>query len=86
MSREIEQLKKDVRNRDVQIATLTSKMARVKQSAQDNSEETARDKELTGLRLVSRLINSVTVNATHTLCTTNELNIVTYILLKCDKQ
>ncbi|KAF6038934.1 hypothetical protein EB796_002768 [Bugula neritina] len=51
LTREIEQLKKDVRNRDVQIATLTSKMSRVKQSAQDSSEETARDKELVGLRL-----------------------------------
>lgn len=53
LTREIEQLKKDVRNRDVQIATLTSKMSRVKSSAQDDSEETARDKELVGLRLVS---------------------------------
>ena len=53
LTREIEQLKKDVRNRDVQIATLTAKMSRIKQSAQDGSEETARDKELIGLRLVS---------------------------------
>lgn len=37
----------------MQIATLTSKMSRVKASAQDDSEETARDKELIGLRLVS---------------------------------
>lgn len=53
LTREIERLKQDLRSRDVHLATLTSKMARVKQSAQDDSEETARDQELVGLRLVS---------------------------------